>query len=139
MSGSAATAVKTSVRSSETTHGQVLRFIVVGGTNTVVSTAAFYALTFVLQARIAFTLVYVAGLVFTVIVTPRFVFGVRSSHRRRVVLALWYVAIYAVGIGVISVLEATVAPPRIVVVLGTVMVTAPLSFIGGRLLLARRR
>ena len=117
----------------------MLRFIVVGGTNTLVSGTALYALAAVLPTRIAFTLVYLAGLVFTVIVTPRFVFGVRASPRRRLLLALWYLAAYFVGVGTIALLENVAHAPRVVVVVGTVMVTAPLSFLGGRLLVARRR
>ena len=53
-------------------------------------------------------------------------------------LALWYVGTYVVGLGVISLLHDVVSAPRIVVVLGTVAVTAPLGFIGGRVLVARR-
>ena len=51
-------------------------------------------------------------------------------------LALWYVGTYLVGIGVISLLESVVSAPRVAVVLGTVAVTAPLGFIGARLLVS---
>jgi putative flippase GtrA len=116
----------------------VLRFVVVGGTNTLATGVAFYLLALVLPARIAFTLVYVAGLTFSVLITPRYVFGVRSSHARRLLLALWYFGTYLVGIGVISLLKDVVDARRIVVVVGTVMVTAPLGFLGGRLLVGGR-
>lgn len=116
----------------------MLRFIVVGGTNTVVTAAAFYGLATLLPARIAFTIVYAAGLAFVVVVTPRYVFGSRTSSARRLLLALWYVATYGVGIGVIALLASVLSAPRLVVVLGTVMVTAPLSFIGARLLVGGR-
>jgi hypothetical protein len=91
----------------------------------------------VLQARIAFTIVYVAGLAFVVLVTPGYVFGSRSAWPRRVLLAFWYVGTYLVGIGVISLLTSVVSASRIAVVLGTVAVTAPLGFIGARLLVGR--
>jgi putative flippase GtrA len=116
----------------------VLRFIVVGGANTIATATAFYALATLLPARIAFTIVYVAGLAFVVMVTPRYVFGSRSSGARRLLLALWYVATYGVGIGVIALLTSVLSAPRLVVVLGTVMVTAPLSFVGARLLVGGR-
>ena len=112
----------------------MLRFILLGGANTLGTTAAFYALTAVLPARIAFTVVYLVGLAFVVVFTPGYVFGSRSSWLRRLLLALWYVGTYALGIGVISALSA----PRAVVVLGTVSVTAPLGFVGARLLSVRR-
>jgi putative flippase GtrA len=116
----------------------VLRFTLVGGANTVGTTAAFYGLATVLPARIAFTIVYAAGLAFVVAVTPRYVFGSRSSWGRRLLLALWYVGTYGVGIGVITLLTSALSAPRAVVVVGTVMVTAPLSFVGARLLLGGR-
>ncbi len=114
----------------------MLRFLVVGGMNTITTAAAFYGLATILPARIAFTIVYAAGLGFVVVVTPGYVFGSRASWSRRFLLAVWYLGTYGVGIGVITLLSAAVAAPRIVVVLGTVMVTAPLSFIGARLLVA---
>jgi putative flippase GtrA len=116
----------------------VLRFVLVGGANTLGTTVAFYMLATVLPTRIAFTVVYVVGLACVVVVTPGYVFGSRSSWRRRLLLALWYLGTYAVGIGVISVLTSALSMPRAVVVLGTVTVTAPLGFVGARLLSARR-
>jgi hypothetical protein len=110
----------------------------VGGANTVVTTGAFYGLATVLPARLAFTIVYAAGLAFVVAVTPAYVFGSRSSWGRRPLLALWYLGTYGVGIGVITLLSSVAAAPRIVVVLCTVMVTAPLSFVGARLLVGER-
>ena len=115
-------------------RGQVLRFLLLGGANTAGTTLAFYLLARELPARLAFTLVYVAGLSFVVLMTPRYVFRARAPWRRRFLLALWYVGTYLVGIGVISLLTAGEDAPRIVVVLATVAVTAPLSFLGARLL-----
>jgi hypothetical protein len=92
----------------------------------------------VLPTRLAFTIVYAAGLAFVVAVTPGYVFGRRSSWRRRLLLALWYLGTYGVGIGVIALLASVLSAPRVVVVLGTVMVTAPLSFVGARLIVGRR-
>jgi putative flippase GtrA len=116
----------------------VLRFILIGGANTVTTAIAFYALATVLPTEVAFTLVYLAGLAFVVVATPRYVFGSRSTWRRRLLLALWYVGTYAVGVGLISVLKNAVSAPRAVVVLGTVAVTAPLSFLGATLLVGSR-
>jgi putative flippase GtrA len=116
----------------------VLRFILVGGANTLGTTVGFYVLATVLPTSIAFTVVYLVGLTFVIVVTPGYVFGSRSSWGRRLLLALWYVGTYAVGIGVISVLTSALSAPRAVVVLGTVMVTAPLGFVGAKLLSVRR-
>ncbi len=110
-----------------------------GGANTVGTAIALYLLAGVVSPRIAFTLIYVVGITIVVFVTPRYVFGSRASWERRLLLGLWYLGTYAIGIGVISVLHQVVSAPRIVVVVGTVTVTAPLGFVGGRLLVAERR
>jgi putative flippase GtrA len=120
-----------------TTRGQVLRFIVVGGTNTALTTTAFYLLATVLPTRIAFTAVYLTGLAFVIVVTPRYVFGSSTSRKRRFLLALWYLGTYGVGNGMISLLTSESSASRGLVVIGTVMVTTPLSFVGAKLLVGR--
>ena len=119
------------------TRGQLLRFGALGGVNTAVTAAAFYLLTLVLPAGVAFTIVYAAGIAFVALTTPRFVFRSAASLRRRLALAGWYVAVYLVGLGVVSLLTWLDAP-RLVVVIGTVCVTAPLSFLGARVLVWNR-
>jgi len=124
--------------SSATTRGQIARFGLLGGVNTAVTAGAFYVLAWVLPPRAAFTIVYAAGLAFVVLTTPRWVFGAGAPWSLRALLAVWYVGVYVVGLGVVSLLSVLDAP-RVVVVLGTVCVTAPLSFLGARLLVADRR
>jgi putative flippase GtrA len=124
--------------SSATTHGQMLRFLVFGGVNTLISTVAFYGLATVTPPRVAWTIIYVVGIAFVALTTPRFVFGSRATWLRRLLFAGWYFCTYLVGIGVISLLTSAFSASRIVVVLVTVAVTAPLGFIGGRLLVSAR-
>ena len=121
----------------EGTRGQLLRFGALGGVNTGVTAGAFYLLALVLPAWLAFTIVYVAGIVFVALTTPRFVFRSAASWPRRLALALWYVGVYVVGLGVVAFLSWLDAP-QLVVVIGTVCVTAPLSFLGARLLVSER-
>ena len=116
--------------------GQLLRFLLVGGMNTAVTSLLFYGLALALPPRVAFTVVYVGGLAFVTLATPKYVFRVGTRPRRRALLALWYVMTYAVGLGVVSALDA-VFDSRAVIVVGTVLVTAPLGFAGGWLLVGR--
>jgi putative flippase GtrA len=118
----------------EGTRGQLLRFGVLGGINTAITAAAFYLLALVLPATVAFTLVYAAGIAFVALTTPRFVFRSAAPWPRRLALAAWYVVVYIVGLLVVTILESGLDASRVVVVLGTVLVTAPLGFVGARLL-----
>jgi putative flippase GtrA len=110
------------------------RFLALGGANTLVTGATFYALSGVLDPALAFTLVYVAGLVFVTYATPRFVFGTRPPARRRSALGAWYMGVYLVGLGVTRLLDRGLDLDRVPVVVGTISVTAGLGFIGARLL-----
>jgi putative flippase GtrA len=137
MSGSEPTA--TSHLDPETARGQIVRFGLLGGTNTAVTAGAFYLLALVIPAQAAFTIVYAAGVAFVTLTTPRLVFGTSAPWRRRVLLGLWYFGTYVVGLGMISLLETALDAARIVVVLGTVCVTAPLGFLGARMLVSGTR
>ena len=99
----------------------------------------FFLLSLVLPTMVAFTLVVAAGLTFVAVVTPGYVFGAAPTKRRRLALAGWYLTTYLVGLGMIALLESVVDAPRIVVVVGTVAVTAPLNFLGGLVLVGGRR
>lgn len=92
-----------------------------------------------LPARVAFTIVYAAGIAFVISVTPGFVFGSSARWPARLLLATWYALTYLVGLGVITLLTSVASAPRIVVVLGTVCVTAPLAFVGARLIVGAPR
>ena len=112
---------------------QFLRFLAIGAVKTVVSSVAFYALAAFLPPRVAFTIVYFAALAFVTFATPRFIFQTRASRSKLTLLVLWYIGIYFLGLGVVSALEL-ISDARAVVVVGTVLVTAPLGFVGARLL-----
>jgi len=118
------------------TRAQLLRFLVVGGVNTAVTTVLFYGLALVVPPRAAFTIVYIGGLAFVTLATPRYVFRVRARTSALALLAVWYVGIYLVGLAVVSGLDS-ISDSHAVIVLGTVLVTAPLGFAGGLLLVAR--
>jgi hypothetical protein len=62
----------------------------------------------------------------------------RLPGQRFALLLGWYLTVYLVGIGVISVLDSA-SDSRAVISVGTVLFTAPLSFIGARYLVGKDR
>jgi putative flippase GtrA len=111
--------------------------MVLGGTNTLVGAAALYVLSGLMPATVAWTVTYAVGITFVMLVTPGFVFGANARWSRRLLLGGWYVCTYLVGLGVIALLQSVASVPRIVIVLVTVAVTAPLGFVGGRFLVGQ--
>jgi putative flippase GtrA len=124
-------------RARPTLSGEIFRFLVVGGTNTLCTAVAFYLLMSVVPSRLAFTLAYFGGLTFVVLATPRLVFGSSAGIGQRLLLAGWYIFVYLVGVATIPMVKQ-ISEARVVVVLGTLLVTASLGFVGARLLLHGR-
>ena len=87
-----------------------------------------------IDPTVAYTVVYVLGLAFTTLMTSRYVFSAESSLSRMGTFVAWYLAVYAVGLTVVKVLDSQLGWSSIPLALATVAVTAPLSFLGGRLI-----
>ncbi|TYP89830.1 GtrA family protein [Blastococcus xanthinilyticus] len=119
---------------SRRTYGELLRFAVVGGSNTLVTLALFVLLQQWLPATVAYTLVFAAGLAYTTVLTASVVFGARLTWSTGAAFVGWYLLVYGVGLLVVHVLESRWDPSAVVTAVVTVAVTAPLNFLGGRLL-----
>jgi len=120
------------------TGGQVARFLVLGGTNTVVTGAIFLGLSGLVAPAIAYTTAFVIGVAFALTVTPRFVFSERTSTNRRAIYGAWYLLVYLVGLGVVYLAHDVFGLDRWVIVAVTVPTTAILGFIGARRLFVVR-
>jgi len=120
------------------TPGQVLRFLVVGGVNTLLTAAIFVGLSSAIAATVAYTIAFAIGIAFAVLVTPRVVFRARASNRQRVRYGAWYLAVYAFGLVLVYLLHDRLLLGAIEVAAATFIVTAGLSFIGARFLFDQR-
>ncbi len=110
--------------------GAAGRFLVAGLANTVVTALTLVVLSLWLDPRVAYTVVFAAGVVLAVVLADRYVYGVRMGRWIRWAYALLYVVVYLVGLGVVELIRRSAAPgPWSAAV---VLVTAPLTFVGGR-------
>lgn len=122
-----------------TPHGlraSALRFLVAGGLNTLVTGALLAALSLVIDPHVAYTLVFFAGIAFSTWMARRFVYGVPLGKGATAAYVLMYLVVYGVGLGAIALAERAGLPEG-----GTglvVLVTAPLTFLGGRVIAARQ-
>lgn len=107
------------------------RFLIAGGINTLLTALLVVLLSLVMPSWLAFTVSFALGIVYATVVNGRWVFQSHVSARRAVVYALAYCAIYLVGLLAIHLIDALHGPA--VLRGGTVVITAPLSFIAGRL------
>jgi len=114
------------------TRSSILRFLVVGGSNTLITLVLFAILARVMPPWLAYTVVFSLGLAFTTVLTGRFVFGADSTRRSSGLFVGWYLTVFVVGLGVVQIVQRLGVHSPDILALLTVMVTAPLNFLGGR-------
>jgi putative flippase GtrA len=117
---------------------ELFRFLLVGGSNTLVTLALFVLLQRWLPPSAAYTVVFALGLAYTTVMTASVVFGARLTWRTGGAFVGWYLLVYGVGLLVVQLLHAFGEPSALGTAAVTVGVTAPLNFLGGRLLFAVR-
>ena len=116
---------------------EVLRFLVAGAVNTIVSYAVYLALLPFLSYILAYTICYVVGIALSYLLSVRFVFRVRSSIRRMLLFPLIYLLQYALGVVVLRIAVADFDVPPRFALLASIAVTIPVTFLLSRLLLRR--
>lgn len=113
--------------------GTAFRFLIAGGLNTLVTGALLSVLATLIHPFLAYTIVFAAGIVLSTYLAGAFVFRVKMSRRHVIAYVLLYVAVYLVGLGAVA-LAVRMGLDEAYTGL-VVLVTAPLTFLGGRLLL----
>lgn len=119
------------------TRSQAGRFLALGIGNTVTTYLFLLALALVLDARLAYTLAFAAGIAINTHLMGPVVFASRPSATRRWGYGAWLLVVYACGLLAVSVALAAGLTSRVLVAAVPLLVTAPLSFLGGRALLNR--
>lgn len=107
-----------------------VRFLIIGGTNTLATGALVGILSLHMPGWVAFTVSFGLGIVFSALLTGRWVFQSASSTKRTSLFALSYLVVYLAGLSVIALFSAMQFPAF--VNSASVLVTAPLSFMAGR-------
>lgn len=120
-------------------HGlpEPIRFVLVGTANFVISGVVFIGLAVVIDPRIAYLIAYVAGIGFTTVASSNYVFRGRRLPGGRALFAVWYVVVLLVGEIIVHVVSIVAEMPPWITFFATIAVTAPLNYLGGRVILGR--
>lgn len=116
--------------------GTLIRFVAAGVFNTAVTGALLSLLATVMDPRAAYSIAFVVGIALSLVLAGTFVFRSSITRGRAVAYVLWYLTVYAVGLGVLH-LALGLGLPRSWSGL-VVLVTATLGFLGGRLIFTDR-
>lgn len=117
--------------------GAAIRFVVAGAGNTLVTGALLSLLALWLDVAVAYTIVFLAGIVLSTYLAGAFVFKGQFTPTRVAMHVVMYVAVYLLGLACLSWLTATGLPRHASGLI--VLVTAPLTFLGGRLIFQGRK
>jgi len=110
------------------------RFVIAGGLNTLVTGIALSLLARVIDPRLAYTIVFVLGIGLAVAMAGGFVFGVPMTPHLAARYIAMYLAVYLVGLAAVTVAVSAGMPREWSG--AVVLITAPLTFVGGRLVMA---
>ncbi|MFI2754631.1 GtrA family protein [Cellulomonas sp. P22] len=115
--------------------GSAMRFGLAGGANTLVTGVLLSLLSLVIAPGLAYSIVFALGIVFSTFMAGRFVYRVRMARAQLVQYVALYIAVYVVGLGALAVaVDQGMSPAYSGLV---VLVTAPLTFLGGLLIVRR--
>jgi len=110
----------------------LLRFLVAGAVNTLLSIAVYQAALFAVSPVIAYGIAYAAGILFAYVAYSRHVFDAPLSPRRFMVFTLFYMASGCVGALVnTALIEQLALHPRMAIFV-TVLVMLPINYFGSR-------
>ena len=112
------------------------RFLLAGGLNTLITGVLLSLLARVVDPRLAYSIVFVLGVAMSVALAGGFVFGVRMTQKLATHYVAMYLAVYLIGLMAVAIAFQAGMPREFSGLV--VVVTAPLTFVGGRLILTRR-
>lgn len=127
----------TSAEHRRSAAGAGWRFLLVGGANTAITGLILIGLSYLMPGWLAYTIAFGLGIVFSTVFAARWVFTREGSFRDSVVYAICYGLIYLVGLVCVQVIRSWGWPEFLNVL--SIVVTAPLGFIAGRVIFRQRQ
>jgi putative flippase GtrA len=115
--------------------GSAWRFLIAGGANTLITAGLLALLSLVIDPRIAYTIVFAGGVVLSTVLADRYVYGVRMNRAAVVAYVALYLVVYLVGLLAVHLWTSAGYPEAATSLV--VVITAPLTFIGGRIITGR--
>lgn len=118
--------------------GEIIRFLLAGGSTTLLSYLLYLALLLVLRPTPAYAIAYLAGFIWSFVVNTRYVFRAEASLAKLIRFPLVYAAQAVVSIGLFSILERFSNIDQRIIPLAVILATVPLTYLLSRRLLSGR-
>lgn len=118
--------------------GEAFRFLIAGGTNTVLTYLVYLALLNIVSYRAAFTISFVLGIVFAFVIYSLFVFRTTLVWQKLLSYPILYAVQYFAGLALLSLLVEYVGVDNRIAPLINVVVLTPLTFILNKWFISKR-
>ena len=116
---------------------QLMRFILVGGLNTVITMALFYVLSPLLGYALAYTLVYLFGISIAYFLNAHFVFKVSRNWKSAAIYPIIYLIIYLYGLVILALMVDYFGLDAMLALTFVIVSSVPINFLMSRLLFTR--
>ena len=113
---------------------QVVRFLVVGGLNTLITYAIFIALGLIIPPWLAYAIAFAVGLAWVTFGSSRIVFRAQTRFLSLALFCAWYLMVFGVGQLIIRLVDPQDFPGLLLASAIVLVFTTPLTFLGGKLL-----
>jgi putative flippase GtrA len=118
-------------------HRELVTWVLMGGTNTLVTWLAYLAFDRLWSYEISYSLSYALGIVLAYYMNARWVFRVPMSWRTFLQFPLVYVVQYVSGLGLMYVLIELLLCPEAAAPLAVTAITLPITFVMSKLILKK--
>lgn len=119
-------------------RGEILRFLIVGAANTILTYALYLALLPLTGYAAAYTIAYVAGIAIAYMLNTQLVFRARRTLASLTLFPMIYVVQYATGIAALYLAVNLFGVPERIALIASIVVTVPITFQLNRLVLKRK-
>jgi putative flippase GtrA len=114
---------------------EFIRFIIVGGVNTLLSYVIYVSFLLFLPYPVAYTLAYIIAIFISYYLNTKFVFKRKARLSKALQFPLVYLAQYLVGFGSLYILVEILSVSEFIAPVLVVMITIPVTFILSRLII----
>jgi putative flippase GtrA len=118
-------------------QNRLVRFLIVGASNTVFTFAIYEGLLFFLTYGLAFTISFIAGLIFTSLLNVRIVFSAQLTARTIACFAAYYCFYYLLNLATLWLVIESTGVPAALAPLVTLPLLTPVNYLCSKYVVAQ--
>jgi putative flippase GtrA len=115
---------------------QFLRFLIVGASNTILSSLLYIGLLSLTSHTLSYVLAYLAGTLYSGAVNSKFTFTVSPCRSRLIRFVFFYIGMYCINAVILELAVRYTSIGELLAIVVVIIFSVPIGFIGSRLILS---